>query len=219
MWMTEDVATIGPETPIIDAAALMALRGIRRLPVVEQGSKGSSLVGMVSATDILRAFPNDVNPFAVTVEDTHGTPVTTPVTAAEIMSRHVPTTTPETPIEEAAALMRDEKVGVLPVLRDQRLIGLITESDVFRAFVGLLTSPQGGVRITFDISQGEDVFGMIAQVALKRGVRVVSLLSSAQDNRPVCVVRLMGAGVDRLLDDLWSSGHRVLNVLRFPERK
>jgi len=214
MWMSQDVATIGPDTPIIDAASLMARKGIRRLPVVDLRSK-PSLVGMVSATDIIRAFPNDVNPFAVDVEDTNATPVT----AAEIMIRHVPTTTPETPIEEAAALMRDEKVGVLPVLRDERLVGLITESDVFRAFVGLLTSPQGGVRITFDMSQGEDVFGMIAQVALKRGVRVVSLLSSEQDNRPVCVVRLMGAGVDKLLDDLWGSGHLVLNVLRFPESK
>ena len=109
MWMTEDVATIEPNTPIIDAAALMSRRGIRRLPVVEQRPKGPWPVGIVSATDILRAFPTGVNPFAVIVQDTHQTPVT----AAEIMSRRLLTTTPETPIEEAAAVMRDEKVGVL----------------------------------------------------------------------------------------------------------
>src|SRR5260221_3141865 len=211
MWMTEDVATIEPHTLIVDAAALMARRGIRRLPVVEQRPKGPHLVGMVSATDIVRAFPADVNPFSVKVQDTPQAPVT----AAEIMSRRVLTTPPETPIEEAAAVMRDENVGVLPVVREERLVGLITESDIFRAFANLLTSPGGGVRITFDMSRGEDVFGLIAQVALKRGVRVVSLISSQQDNRPVCVVRLTGAGVDKLLDDLWSSGHPVLNVLRF----
>jgi acetoin utilization protein AcuB len=211
MWMTEDVATIEPQTLIVDAAALMARRGIRRLPVVEQRPKGPHLVGMVSATDVVRAFPADVNPFSVKVQDTPPTPVT----AAEIMSRRILTTTPDTPIEEAAAVMRDEKVGVLPVVRDETLVGLITESDIFRAFVNLLTSPRCGVRITFDMSRGEDVFGLIAQVALKRGVRVVTLISSQQDNRPVCVVRLTGAGVDKLVEDLWSSGHPVLNVLRF----
>ena len=120
MWMTEDVATIESNTPIIDAAALMARRNIRRLPVVEQRPKGPYFLGMVSAADILRAFPTNVNPFAATVQDTYQNPVT----AAEIMDRRLLTTTPETPIEEAAAVMRDEKVGVLPVIRDERLVGL-----------------------------------------------------------------------------------------------
>jgi len=211
MWMTEDVATVAPHAPIIDAAALMARRSIRWLPVVEQRPKGPHLLGMVSATDIVRAFPTHVNPFSVEVQDSSQAPVT----AAEIMNRRLLTTTPETPIEEAAAVMRNEKFGALAVVRDERLVGLITESDIFRAFVSFLASPGCGVRITFDISRGEDVFGLIAQVALKRGVRVVSLISSQQDNRPVCVVRLAGAGVEKFLDDLWSSGHPVLNVLRF----
>ena len=203
---------IEPKTPIIDAAVLMARRGIRRLPVVEHRPQGPHAVGMVSASDILRAFPSDMNPFSVLAGDVHQTPVT----AADIMSRRLLTTTPETPVEEAAAVMRDEKVGVLPVVRHETLVGLITESDIFRAFVNLLTSPRGGVRITFDMSRGEDVFGLIAQVALKQSVRVVSLISSQQDNRPVCVVRFAGAAVDEVLDDLWSSGHPVLNVIRFP---
>jgi len=131
------------------------------------------------------------------------------------MTEDVATIEPHTLIVDAAALMARRGIRRLPVVREERLVGLITESDIFRAFANLLTSPGGGVRITFDMSRGEDVFGLIAQVALKRGVRVVSLISSQQDNRPVCVVRLTGAGVDKLLDELWSSGHPVLNVLRF----
>jgi len=208
--MTQDVVTIESGTPIIEAAALMARRGIRRLPVVKPGPHGPALVGMVSATDILRAFPSNVNPFAVVAQETQQIPLT----AGEVM-RPAPTTTPDTPIEEAAALMRSEKVGALPVLRDGRLVGLITESDIFRAFVDFLASPGCGARITFDMSQGEDVFRLIAQLALKRGVTVVSLISSRQDNRPVCVVRLAGTGVDQMLEDIWNSGHTVLNVLRF----
>lgn len=211
MWMTEDVVTIEPETPLIDAASLMARKGIRRLPVVKRGPNGPALSGIISATDILRAFPSDVNPFALLVQDTRQIPVT----AAEIMHRQVFTTTPETPIEEAAGLMRDEKIAVLPVVREGRLVGVITESDIFRAFVNFLNSPPCGARITFDMSQGEDVFSLIAQVAIKREVRVVTLISSHQDDRPVCVVRVTGE-VENMLDDLWTSGHRVFNVLRFP---
>jgi acetoin utilization protein AcuB len=212
MWMQQEVIVVGPHEPATDAAALMARKRIRRLPVIEKRPEGLRLTGMVSASDILHAFPPGVNPFAViTPEATRNL-----VTVAEIMSRYLVTTTPETPIEQAAAVMQERKIGALPVLRDQQLAGLITESDIFRAFVGFFSSSEEGIRVTFDISKGEDVFGFIAEAARKRKVRVVNLISSQQDNRPVCVVRLTGGAINDLLDDLWSSNHTVLNVVRFP---
>jgi acetoin utilization protein AcuB len=213
MWMQQDVVTVGPEMPAMEAAALMARRQIRRLPVIQQHSDGPHLIGMVSARDILHAFPPDVNPFAVITPETPRNAVT----VGDIMSRHLVTTTPETPIEQAAAAMRERKIGALPVLRRQRLAGLITESDIFRAFVSFLASGGEGVRVTFDMSKGEDVFGFIAATARERKVNVVNLISSHQDNRPICVVRLTGGAIDDFLDDLWSSHHTVLNVIRFSE--
>jgi acetoin utilization protein AcuB len=212
MWMQQDVIAVEPRESAAEAAAIMARKRIRRLPVVEKRPAGPALIGMLSATDILHAFPSDVNPFAVIGPEAGRNPVT----VGEIMSRHLVTTTPETPIEEAAALMRERKIGALPVLHDQRLVGLITESDIFRAFVGFFASSETGIRVTFDISAGEDVFGFIAAAARKRKVRVVNLISSQQDNRPICVIRLSGGGIEDLLDDLWSSNHTVLNVIRFP---
>lgn len=212
MWMQQDVVVIEPRQSATEAAALMARKQIRRLPVVEKRPEGSTLTGIISATDILHAFPPDVNPFAVITPEAGRDPVT----VGEIMSRYLVTTTPETPIEVAAALMRGRKIGALPVLRDQRLAGLITQSDIFRAFVGFFESPDAGVRVTFDISSGEDVFGFIAGTARKRKVRVVNLISSQQDNRPVCVVRLTGGAIEEFLDDLWISNHTILNVIRFP---
>ena len=134
----------------------------------------------------------------------------------EIMNRQIESTTPATPIEEAAAVMRDQKVGALPVMQNGHMVGLITESDIFRAIVGLFSLPGKGARITFDMSDDEDVFGLIGQLARKRNVRVVSLISSVIENRPECVVRVAGDNVDKFLDDIWASGHVVLNVLRFP---
>jgi len=211
MWMTRDLLTIGPDTPITEAAALMAQKRIRRLPVVESHSDGAHLLGIVTAKDILHAFPSGVNPFAIIGPDAR----LTPARASEIMSCHLQTTAPETPIEEAARLMAENKIGALPVLRDRKLVGLITESDIFRAFVSFFEPPERGARITFDISSGEDVFNFISREARRRKLRILSLISSQQDHLPVCVVRVAGNDVEPFLDDLWNSGHRVINVLRF----
>jgi acetoin utilization protein AcuB len=211
MWMTRNVVTIEPHTPVTEAAELMALKHIRRLPVVEQRAKGQHLAGIVSAKDILHAFPPEVNPFAVLGPDARRSAGT----VGHIMSRHLETTTPDTPLEQAAALMAEKKIGALPVVRDGKLVGLITESDIFRAFVSFLAPPHRGARITFDMSKGEDVFGWLSREARKRKVRVSSLISSQQDKVPVCVVRVTGEAVEELLEDIWSSGHHVLNVIRF----
>jgi acetoin utilization protein AcuB len=211
MWMTRDLVTIGPDTPITEAAALMSQKRIRRLPVVESDSRGMHLLGIVSAKDILHAFPSNINPFAIVAPDARATPAR----ASEIMSCYLQTTAPETPIEEAARLMTENKIGSLPVLRGGKLVGLVTESDIFRAFVSFFEPPERGARITFDISSGEDVFDFISREAARRKLRILSLITSRQDNLPVCVVRIAGHAVDTLLDDLWNSGHRVVNVLRF----
>lgn len=212
MWMQREVIVVGPHDSVMDAATLMAKRHIRRLPVVEKHAEGAILAGIVAARDILHAFPPDVNPFAVAPPEA----TRAPVLVGEIMSRYPVTTTPETPIEEAATLMHDRKIGALPVVRDKRrLVGLITESDIFRAFVGFFGSAEPGVRVTFDTSKGEDVFGFVALAAQKRNVRVISLVSSHQDDCPVCVVRLAGGLIEGFLEELWSSHHTVLNVVRF----
>jgi len=208
MWMTKNPVTVGKRTTIAEAAALMARRKIRRLPVMDD-PVNPTLVGIVSATDILRTFPPDVNPLAMEPNGAGHH-----VVVEDIMHRDPLTTAPDEPIEEVARLMGEHKVGSLPVLRDGRLVGMITESDIFRAFVSVFDTDGPGARITFDVSRGEDIFSYVARFAADRQVKVVSVISSSQNELPVCVVRITGRGVDEMLDDLWKSGHRVLNVLR-----
>src|ERR1019366_8188042 len=174
MWMTRDVLTVVPETSAAEAAKLMAQKQVRRLMVVEKWADGPHLLGIISAKDVIHAFPPHVNPFAIEGPDAR----LTPTTVSQIMTANPRTTTPDTPIEEVGALMCAHKIGALPVLRGKILAGIITESDVFRAFV--------------------------------------SLLGTEQVQQPVRVVRIAGEGVDEVLDDLWSSGHIVINVIRFP---
>jgi acetoin utilization protein AcuB len=210
MWMTRDLVTIEPDTPITEAAIIMAGRRIRRLPVIDERAKIPHLVGIIAATDILHAYPPEVNPFALVARDLSRIHVV----AGEIMSRNLQTVAPETPIEEAARIMRDRRISTLLVLQKEKLVGLITESDIFRAFLNILESTRGDVRITFEIKNNEDIFGLIAPIALRLHVRVVSLMSVQQDERKLCVIRISGAKTEEMINEVWNSGHTVLNVLR-----
>ena len=208
MWMARDVVTVSPKTPVTEAAELMSTKCIRRLPVVE----GHQIVGIVSARDILHAFPPEVNPFAVIAPPAG----TTSVTVEHIMTTHPQIIEPDAPIEAAVELMAERKIGALPVVRAGKLVGLITESDIFRAFASIFASSEGSARITFDISKGEDVFDWLSRETRRRKLQVISLISSRQENVPVCVVRITGAAVEEFVEDVWNSGHRVLNVIRIP---
>jgi acetoin utilization protein AcuB len=222
MWMTEDLVTIEPALPLADAAALMARHHIRRLPVVEPTAAGPRLVGIVSATDILRAFPPQVNPFSVVAAETMDTLARRAhhagVKTADIMQRMPITATADAPIESVARIMRGRKIGALPVVRQEILIGLITESDIFRAFASLFEASQGGARLTFDLTKDEDPLALLVDLTRRHGVRIHSFTSSLHHARPVCVVHVTGeeAGVEAMLEAVWSSHHRVLNVVRMP---
>ena len=212
MWMSRNLVTVEQDASITEAAMRMADHRIRRLPVVVQRRDGPHIVGIVSATDLYRTFPHNLNPFSVKIHDFPRSPVK----VADAMTADPAVTSPETPIEEVARLMRDRKIGGLPVVRDGVLCGMITESDIFRAFVGVFEMPGGGVRVSFDTSEGEDIFGFLSRGAASRGIRVISLVSYHQEGRSVCVVRVAGGGIDGFLEDLWKSGHRVIHVLRLP---
>ena len=212
MWMTRDLLTVTPETPVAVAAKLMAQNHVRRLMVTEKWADGLHLLGIISAKDVLHAFPPHVNPFAIEGPDAR----LTPTTVSQIMTGSPRTTTPDTPIEEVAALMCAYKIGALPVLREKTLVGIITESDIFRALVSLLGSDEEGARITFDATKGEDVFELMRKLSRRDKVRVISLIWTEQDKQPVCFVRITGEGVEKVLEDLWESGHVVINVTRFP---
>lgn len=211
MWMAKELATIEPKTSLGDASALMSANRVRRLPVVERRRDGQvSLVGIVSQGDILRAYPPDINPFGVLARE--GLAAQRQVSS--LMSSALITTVPDAAIETAAELMRTHKIGALPVLRARALVGLITESDIFRAFVSLFHHSAEAVRVTFDASGEDDVLALVADLAHGHKLRLLSAFTSQQDGRKICVVHLLGAGVERMIEDIWMTGHSVLSVLR-----
>jgi acetoin utilization protein AcuB len=215
MWMSRAATSVTPNTSATEAAKLMAQRKVRRLLVVENYPDGPRLLGIVSAKDVIHAFPPNVNPFAIEAPDAR----LTPTTVAQIMTARPLTVTPDTPIEAAAALMCAHKIGSLPVLREARLVGIITESDIFRAFASLFNSGEKGARITFDVTLGEDVFELIGKLSKRHRLKISSLIWTRHDELPVCVVRVVGDDVEKMLEELWSSGHAIVNVIHFAETK
>ncbi|HEX2585258.1 MAG TPA: CBS domain-containing protein [Steroidobacteraceae bacterium] len=216
MWMTKDVTTITPDTSLTDIATTMSRQRIRRLPVLESSDPHSKLLGMVSSQDVLHAFPADVNPlpFVGGGSDNKTALPAVALKAKDIMSTDLITTSPETPIEEVARLMRENKIGALPVMRHEVLVGLITESDLFSAFANIFDPGSHGVRITFDNSRGEDVFPLIAQVTHHHRLRVTSFVSLLKHERPVCVVQVIGQNTEAMLNDIWKSHHQVISVIQ-----
>ena len=218
MWMTRDVLTVTPTATLAEIATLMMRRGIRRLPVVSAPGERGSLLGIVTHSDVLHAFPPDINPFAINAADSiaaiEAAAGRVSLTAAELMTPEPRTTTPDAPLESAARLMRDQKIGALPVLSNYALVGLITESDIFRAMVEVFESPDRAVRITFSLKPGEDVLPLVADIARRRGMRVTSFMALPRHEPPVCVVQLAGTKIDETLDDVWKSQHRVINVVQ-----
>jgi CBS domain-containing protein len=125
--MTPDPVTIDPSTTLPEANRLMKECGIRRLPVVEKGK----VVGIVTLGDIREASPS--NATALSIYELNY--LLARLTVGEMMTRDAFTVAPDTSIEAAARIMLEHKIGGLPVIDDSRLVGIITESDIFRMLV------------------------------------------------------------------------------------
>jgi acetoin utilization protein AcuB len=212
MWMTRDPQTVEKQETIVKAAQVMAQYRVRRLPVVNKRADGKEVIGIITSHDVLHAFPPAIKPFAV--EGTQGAKLDPSASlVSDIMTPNVLTVNVEDPLEVAAKILRDKKVGALPVLLNNRLAGVLTESDCFRALISILRIDKGGVRITFDLSDADgaplhDVVGLAGQ----HGLEVASFLTFDDQEKRVAVMRVQGADTAPFIDKLWKLGHRVLTI-------
>lgn len=128
--MRREVVTVEPHVPLQEASDLMTRHGIRHLPVVKDGR----LVGIVTDRDLRRAWPS--NATSLEIREVYHRLATAPV--QEAMTSGVLTVSPRTPLAEAARLMRDRRIGALPVLDGSELVGILTESDLVETLLALL---------------------------------------------------------------------------------
>jgi acetoin utilization protein AcuB len=124
-WMTKEVVRVSGTASLREAAELMKIQKIRHLPVVE----GDCLMGIVTDRDVRQAMPSR----AMSLEDHEFQNLLDKVRVGDIMTTRVVGVSPDVSITKAAGLMCRNKIGCLPVLDEEALVGIITESDILRA--------------------------------------------------------------------------------------
>ena len=170
-WMAADVLTVDENTSMMKALHLMKESNIRRLPVMARGS----LVGIISDRDLKEASPSK----ATTLDVHELYYLLAEIKVKEIMTKNPVTIGADETVERAAVLMLEHKVSGLPVLNKKKeLVGVITQSDVFRAFVNITGIYKGGVQFAFSLDDKPGSIKEVADTIREHGGRMVSILSS-----------------------------------------
>ncbi|PDW03578.1 CBS and ACT domain-containing protein [Candidatus Viridilinea mediisalina] len=171
--MKYPVITVTPETSVHDALHLMRTEHIRRAPVVNHGR----LVGIVSMKDLLNASPSQ----ATTLSVWELNYLLSKLTVASCMSHKVQTISEDMPIEEAARIMADQRIGGLPVLRGEDVVGMITETDLFKILLELMGARDAGVRCEVRMRDEPGQLAAVTGALASAGGNIIALGTFAGD--------------------------------------
>ena len=204
--MTPSPITVAPDTSFPEAFRVIREKGIRYLPVVD--SRGR-LIGIVTQTDLLHASPSSAT--TLTVFEVNY--LLAHLQVQEVMSS--PITVPDdAPVEEAARIMVEKGISCLPVMRDGELVGIITETDIFKAFVEILGSGEAVLRVTL---RAPDVPGELARMTgliaeLGGNLCTVASFRGEDPEHVYFTFRLEGVEEEVLLPALEELGEEVVHV-------
>jgi acetoin utilization protein AcuB len=173
--MTKNPIFIHPDMPVTEARTFMDKREIHHLPVLDKNNK---LVGMVTKKDLIKAGPSP----ATSLDMYEISYLLSKLKVENVMSRDVITVDEGEVVEEAARIMADKAVGCLPVMRGSLLVGIITDTDLFRVFVNAFGARHGGVRLTFNMDERPGQLAKIANALAEKGGNLVAFVSSEGDD-------------------------------------
>ena len=180
-WMTTDVITATPETSMLKVSKMMKEYDIRRVPVVDAQNK---VVGIVSDRDVKDASPSK----ATTLDMYEMHYLLAELKAKDIMTPRPFTVKPTDTVEKAAMLMLDNKFGGLPVVEESgRLVGIISDQDVFKALVSITGVREGGIQLGIEIANQPGAMKPVFDLLRAHGARILSVLSAnnQEGNRKV----------------------------------
>ena len=166
--MTPNPITILPDATHRQATELMREHRIHHLPVLD---KSGNLVGIVVEQDLLAAQPSPAT--TLSIYEIHG--LLSKLQIKQIMKRPVHTTTPDCPIEEAARVMLSEDIGCLPVVEGGKVVGIVTDTDIFRVLVALLGGGEEGARFTLQVANKPGILAKVAQIVADAGGNIISV--------------------------------------------
>jgi acetoin utilization protein AcuB len=188
--MTQNPITVTPDSSVSDANDIMQREKIHRLPVIDEGKK---LVGIVSKADLLEAAPSDASTLSIFEMNN----LLAKLKIGKIMTREVLTVSPNTLVEDAARLLVDKDIGGLPVLDGETLVGIVTESDLFRLLIDLFGTRQKGVRATLRVPERPGEVADMAKAITDAGGNIISIGSFSGNDVTNAVMIVKVDGIDR----------------------
>jgi acetoin utilization protein AcuB len=203
-FMTRNVITLEETLHCREALNELHENNIRRAPVTKKGE----LVGMVSERDLLRVLPGTIGQV-----DTRAGEAAERLPIARVMTTKLITLDPEAHLEDAGRKMSMHKIGGLPVVTEGKLVGILTESDVFRAFTRMFET-RGVLRISFARVGSESAPPDLIKLVLKCGGHIRGLIvHDRPGGEELTVLRVQGGDRDRLLAALVQASYHILEYV------
>jgi len=189
--MARTPVTITAEATVEEALSVLAEKKQRHLPVLDADE---TLIGIVSEKDLLRARCDEA--------------------VEKVMTREVVTVTEYTALEEAARIMADHRISSLPVMRDGRLVGIITETDLFHIFLELLGGREEGVRLTMLVPEERGILASLTAEIAHMGGNILALgtIQGEDPTNRMVTVKVSDAPTDKLVAVMEALGMEIVDV-------
>lgn len=205
--MTTNPFSVSPDSTIPDAHEIMTRHNVKRLPVLKDGK----LVGIVSKEDIAQASPSKATSFSVG-ELTY---LLARTKISKVMKKELITISPDALLEEAAIMMRNNDVGFLPVVDNGRLVGIITESNIFDAFIELLGFRDVGTRLTIEVDDMPGIMASISGIFAEFGANITHIaVYSGASGKSAVVVGTQSYNTEEIEKSLESKGFKIIYKLQ-----
>lgn len=206
-YMTKDVYTVTSDVKITDAVDIMEEHDFHRLPVVED----NKFIGLLTEELIAESSPSKVTSLSI-YEMNY---LFDRVLVEDLMKKDVLTISEDIHIEEAALLMADKDITVLPVINDKNeVIGIITHKDIFKALIDLTGYKDDGVRIVLEVQ--EDRIGVIAEISnalAEKNVNVSHVFVNRPDDLIEITLQTKSYGNEKPEDIIQQLGYKVTEVV------
>lgn len=205
--MTRNPVTATPDMSIAEASALMKQEKVHRLPVLDKDKK---LVGILTEKDILYASPSPASSLSIH-EMAY---LLSKLTVKKLMSKNVVTINKDTTVEEAARMMVDQDLSSLPVLEGDKLIGIVTKSDMFKILLELFGARHFGVRVSFIVEDKPGTIAKISQALSEQGIDIITFgtFMGTDPTNAICTIKVQGAPISKVVEIIKPFVSQLLDV-------
>lgn len=205
-FMTKNVVTVSSTTPIFDAIDLMKKHDIHRLPVLDNGK----LTGLITEGTIAEASPSKATSLSV-YEMNY---LLNKTTVGDVMVKNVKTTTPDALLEDAIYEMRQNSINVLPVCDGDDLVGIITNNDIFDAFLKITGYNAGGTRVSLQITEDHSgVLAAITQLLAEKGYSILTVIVNRMELFTIVEFQIESRSTDEIREIFEAAGYTVLSAV------